>query len=229
MDRRSAAIDVGLYVAAAFILLAIERGIERIGLLPSADIFRGAPTLIASLFVAIALQRRHHRSLRDLGLRRLARWWTLPAWGLAVLVVSVVLHLVIVPGLAYLLGAPEPDFSRYDAIVGNLPLFIFTALGAMFTGGFIEEVIYRGFLIDRLEQIIGGGRGSAAAAALLSGLVFGLIHFEWGIGGIVSTAALGAGLGFMFLATKRNLWPLIAAHATLDLVLLSQLYLGVLE
>ena len=69
---------------------------------------------------------------------------------------------------------------------------------------------------------------AAAGAAVLSGIAFGLIHFEWGFGGIVSTAVMGATLGFMFLATRRNLWPLIAAHATLDFILMLQVYLGVL-
>ena len=46
---------------------------------------------------------------------------------------------------------------------------------------------------------------------------------------MISTAALGAGLGLMYLVTGRRLWPLIAAHATLDLILLTQLYLGVIE
>lgn len=228
-DRRRAAIDVVLYVVAAFAFYGVEAGLDHAGLYPLPSFAKGGLTLIASLFIVIALQRRHGLGWRELGLRRPARWWTIPVWGLAIMVVTIIAQLTVVPLLARLLGAPEPDLSRYDPIVGNLPLFLASALGAMFTGGFIEEVIYRGFLIDRLERVLGRFRHAAAGAAVLSGMVFGLIHFEWGFGGIVSTAVMGATLGFLFLATRRNLWPLIAAHATMDLILLLQVYLGAFE
>jgi membrane protease YdiL (CAAX protease family) len=229
MGRRSAAIDVALYVAAAFAFYGVEALADHAGVYPLPSFAKGGLTLIASLFVVIALQRRHGLGWRELGLRRPRRWWTIPAWGLAIMVVTVIAQLTIVPLLARALGAPEPDLSRYEPIVGNLPLFLVSALGAMFTGGFIEEVIYRGFLIDRLERLLGGHRHAAVGAALSSGVVFGLIHFEWGFGGIVSTAVMGATLGFLFLATRRNLWPLIAAHATMDFILLLQVYLGMFE
>lgn len=64
-------------------------------------------------------------------------------------------------------------------------------------------------------------------AAFLNGLPFGLIHFEWGLGGILLTIIMGSVLGLMFLAAKRNLWPMIVAHATLDALLMTLLYFGI--
>ena len=91
------------------------------------------------------------------------------------------------------LGAPDPDLSRYDALIGNLPLLGVSAIGAMFTGAFIEEVLYWGFLIDRLERLFAAWRYAAV------------------------------------LAARRNPWPLIAAHALLDLILMLQAYFGMLS
>ena len=145
-----------------------------------------------------------------------------------VLIVSVVAQLTIVPLLARVLNAPAPDFSRYDIIRANLPVFLIAAGGSMITGGFIEEFIYRGLMIDRLGRIFGGGKRGLRLGALLCGVPFGLIHFQWGVGGMLVTAVMGSVLGLMYLATRRNLWPLIAAHATLDFVLMLQVYLGVL-
>jgi membrane protease YdiL (CAAX protease family) len=99
----------------------------------------------------------------------------------------------------------------------------------MITGGFMEEFLYRGLMIDRLGRIFGGGKRALWLAAILNGVPFGLIHFEWGIGGILMTAVMGLVMGLMFLATRRNLWPLVLAHATLDFLLLLQVYLGVLD
>jgi membrane protease YdiL (CAAX protease family) len=101
--------------------------------------------------------------------------------------------------------------------------------GAMITGGFIEEFLYRGLMMDRIARLLGGGSRSALSAALLCGIPFGLVHFQWGGGGMFVTAVMGSVLGLMYLATRRNLWPLVFGHALLDLVLLLQVYLGALS
>jgi membrane protease YdiL (CAAX protease family) len=223
--RRAALGDVAVYVLASLGAVAAEETLRRAGLFPLPHVFDGAPSLIAGFFVVWALVHRRGQSLSDLGLRRPSRLWTIPAWAVAILVVHVITQIVVAPALGRLLGAPEPDLSRYDVLRGNLPLFLVTAPGAMLTGGFMEEVIYRGFMVDRLARILGARRGALVAAALLCGLPFGIIHFAWGFGGIVVATVMGSTLGLMFLATRRNLWPLIAAHATLDLLLLLQVYL----
>jgi membrane protease YdiL (CAAX protease family) len=151
-----------------------------------------------------------------------------PAWGLVVLAVNIAAQLTLAPALAALFSLPAPDVSQYSVLRGNLGLFLLATAGSMVTGGFIEEVIYRGLMVDRLSRLFGGGRRGAALGALTCGIPFGLVHFEWGLGGILATAVMGATLGLMYLATRRNLWPLVAAHAALDLILMLQAYLGVI-
>ena len=98
----------------------------------------------------------------------------------------------------------------------------------MVTGGFIEEFIYRGLMVDRLARIFGGGKRGLVWAGLSCGVPFGLIRFQWGVGGMIGTAVMGSAPGLMYLATRRNLWPLIAGHATLDAILMAQVYYGVI-
>lgn len=38
------------------------------------------------------------------------------------------------------------------------------------------------------------------------------------------TTVMGSILGLMYRVTRRNLWPLIAAHAALDAIMLLQVY-----
>ena len=84
-------------------------------------------------------------------------------------------------------------------------------------------------MVDRLARVFGGGRRGRVLGALGCGLPFGLIHYEWGLGGVLGTAVMGATLGLMYLATRRNLWPLVAAHASLDLILMLQAYRGMIQ
>jgi membrane protease YdiL (CAAX protease family) len=228
-DRRGAIFDIFFYLVAGSLLYLIEEWTRSAGLFPFPEAFSGLFALVVSFFFGLYLIRRRGQRVRDVGLRRPRRWWQVPVFGLVVMVVTIVAQLTVVPLLAKLLNLPPPDMSKYESIVGNLPMLLLAVPGTMITGGFMEEVIYRGFMFDRLMRILGPRRRSPLWAALLCGLPFGVIHFEWGIGGILVTTVMGSVLGLMFLMTKRNLWPLIAAHATLDAILMIQVYTGVLS
>ena len=57
-------------------------------------------------------------------------------------------------------------------------------------------------------------------------LVFGAVHFQWGTGGILVTAIMGAVRGFAYLLCGRNLWMVILAHSMAHIALVTQLYLS---
>ncbi len=85
--------------------------------------------------------------------------------------------------------------------------------GLSLAAGVGEELAYRGYLIPTLAGLLGSGWG----AALLSTLVFGILHAYQGPLGVVRTTALGFLLAGAFLVTG-SLWPAILAHAILDLL-----------
>jgi membrane protease YdiL (CAAX protease family) len=228
-SRRAAVADVLLTFVAIGGLYALELGLQRLGALPKSGLYTGAITLVGAFFFVWWLVRWRGESLAVLGLRKPPTWWFVPAWGLVALVVNIAAQLTLVPTLAGLFDLPAPDVSQYNILRGNFRLFVAAALGSMVTGGFIEEVVYRGLMVDRLAKVFGGGRRGRILGALGCGIPFGLIHFEWGVGGMFVTAIMGAILGLMFLVARRNLWPLVAAHASLDLILMLQAYLGMLE
>jgi membrane protease YdiL (CAAX protease family) len=228
LGRGAALADVLLTVLVSGLLYAAELGLQQIGVVPESGLYTGVITLVGTLLFVIWLVRWRGEGLAALGLRRPPTWWFIPAWGLAVLGVNVALQLTVVPALGALLGLPAADVSQYAVLRGNLPMFLAVAAGAMFTGGFIEEVVYRGLMVDRLARVFGGGRRGRLLGALACGIPFGLIHYEWGVGGILLTAVMGSTQGLMFLVTRRSLWPLVVAHAGLDLILLAYAYLGLL-
>lgn len=222
--RAAAGVDILIYFGAALGLFGIEEGLRAADLWPFPPMFNGGLTQIASFFVVFGIMKWRGQSWRAFGLRKPRRLWLIPTWALAVFAVNVVAQVTVVPLLATLLNLPSPDLTRYDALHQNFPLLLVALPGMMFTGGFIEEYIYRGLMIDRFARLFGGGRRGLVWAALLNGLPFGLIHFEWGLGGIFVTTVMGSVLGLMYLATRRNLWPLIVAHASLDAILALQVY-----
>jgi hypothetical protein len=102
---------------------------------------------------------------------------------------------------------------------------LLVSLAAIYVvSSFGEEVIYRGFLIHRVENLLGNGRKATWAAVVVSSVIFGLAHFGWGLVGVVQTTFMGLALALSFLLFKRNLWLLVAAHAYMDTALIVPMY-----
>lgn len=161
---------------------------------------------------------------------RFAGWKSI-AWGFAKSLLVLVLGMagfifgsVIMMNLT---GMPQQaDVSGYDYLQGNLPLFLLSLASIYFFSSFGEEVIYRGFLINRMEDLFGGDKKALVWAVLLSSMIFGLAHFGWGVTGIVQTTFMGLSLAVSFIIFKRNLWILVAAHAYMDSALIWPLFFG---
>jgi len=70
----------------------------------------------------------------------------------------------------------------------------------------------------------GGGSAAAVLAVVSQALIFGSVHFQWGLGGIVMTSAMGLIWGAAYLLCGRNLWIVILAHSAAHIALILSLY-----
>lgn len=120
----------------------------------------------------------------------------------------------------------QADMSSYAFLKDNLGLLVLTLVGVYIVSSFGEEVIYRGFLINRISEIGGNKKVAVILAVLLSAVIFGLVHYEWGPMGVVQTFFMGLVLGICYIKLKKRLWILVLAHAYMDTILIVQLYLA---
>jgi hypothetical protein len=118
------------------------------------------------------------------------------------------------------------DTSGYDYLQDNLPGLLMALAAVYVVSSFGEEVLYRGFLISRVQALTGDGAVGSGVAVLVSAVIFGLAHFDWGLVGIVQTFCMGLAFAAAYVLTKQNLWALVMAHAIMDTLLLVQVYLG---
>ena len=85
------------------------------------------------------------------------------------------------------------------------------------TAAFVEELLFRGYPINRLVDLQGKTTRLTQAVALIgSSLIFGLPHFDQGPEGIIHTGAIGFVFGLAFLTIGRKLWPLVLSHGFID-------------
>ncbi len=129
--------------------------------------------------------------------------------------------------MANIVGIPEgADFQSYEYLQGNPGMLLLSLAGVYVVSSFGEEVLFRGYLMTRCAEAFGESEFGWRVAVLVSTLVFALIHYDWGIAGMVQTGFMGFVLAVAYLRVKRNLWVNIIAHGFLDTILFVQLYLA---
>lgn len=221
-SRNTNLADIAIVVLVSVIAFLAELAFA--ARLPWGDEARGVIAVLAGTATAVAITLGRGGRLADLGFRRPKRWATVPVWAIGILVVFVVAQNVVPLLAAPFFDFPEPDMSRYDAVRGNLAAAVSLALLLPLTAAIPEEILYRGFLIERLTRLFAGARGASVLAVFTQALIFGSVHFQWGFGGIVVTAIMGAVWGFAFLLCGRNLWIVIIAHSAAHIAMVMQLY-----
>jgi membrane protease YdiL (CAAX protease family) len=219
-------IDIAFVVAVSGLTFFLENFAFDRGLIPFGTEIRGVFAVLAGAFAAVGIVFARGGTLVDLGFRRPTRWATVPLQVAGILAAFIVMQSLAPLVVSSFITMPEPDLSRYDSISGNLGAAITMALLLPLTASIPEEVIYRGFLIGRLSDIFGHSAGGAIITVIVQALVFGSIHFQWGIGGMIVTAIMGLVWGTAYLLCGRNLWVVILAHSTGHILLVVQLYLS---
>jgi len=80
--------------------------------------------------------------------------------------------------------------------------------GLFLTGTFLEEIFYRGYLIERLTSLT----GKSWLAGIMSWAAFTFVHFKFfGLGPMLDVGVLSAGLVILYLK-ERSIWPCIVVH-----------------
>ena len=105
--------------------------------------------------------------------------------------------------------APDTNLMEISAL--RLLAAVLAAIGAL-----LEDIVTRGFLMNRMAQI----RVPNWAQAVLSALIFALYHSIWAfnIFGFVPSLVYGLILSGLFLWGKRSLTPVILGHSLAVLI-----------
>jgi hypothetical protein len=135
--------------------------------------------------------------------------------------------LLVLPALAAA-GTPNGAPHGFEGLRGNGVELAYWIAVSWLVAGFGEELLARGWLTNRLEQIFGPGRSATAFALVGQAVLFGAAHAWNGIAGVVVAGAVGFGLGLVWLMGGRNLWPAIVIHGLIDSQSFTALYLGVM-
>lgn len=159
---------------------------------------------------------------RDLGLARPESWWKSSLVGVIVFITLVIFSQTMVPVFVEFSGPTETDHLL--PLQNNLPKLINILIVSWITSAFLEEVIFRGFLINSLDIIFGENIWSPWVSVFMSSVIFGLIHAYQGFTGILVTGSIGLIFGIAYLFNGRRIWPLIVVHGLVDTIFYINMY-----
>lgn len=186
--------------------------------------------MVLSLSVVWIASRMRGVGWREFGLSKPKSWIRTALLGIGLYIGFIIAYVLIVsPIVKFAFPDGVVNLSRFDHLRGNLAnLIINVIIHAFITAGFIEEFLWRGYLINRLVDLFGKKTILFWIISLVcSSIIFGLGHANQGLMGIVKISLIGLVLGTAFLAVRRNLWPLVIAHIIMDVVSFTQFFLDV--
>jgi len=122
------------------------------------------------------------------------------------------------PLLSNYFGKTPRDLSRFATLIGNLPQFLYVMPLVWISAAFGEEFLYRGFILENVRRILGGGNRAMVAAIIDQAVLFGGDHAYQGPVGMIPIGVGGIVYGLLYWAGGRCLWPLILGHGVVDTI-----------
>src|SRR5262249_11285863 len=158
--------------------------------------FSKTPFLFLLAWLSLRLRKL---GWKDVGLKLSESWLKTLLIGVSAGIGIELLELFVTQPLLVRLTGKMPDLSLFQILRHN-PKMLVLGLALTWTlAAFGEEMVYRGYLMNR---IAGLGRDSRAAwiiSLILINLLFGTAHMGQGITGMIENAIDGAILGILYL------------------------------
>ena len=129
------------------------------------------------------------------------------------------------PLLVRLIGR-MPDLSTFQLLRHNTKLLLLALALTWTLAAFGEEMVYRGYLMNRVAGLGGNSRVAWAVSLVLVNVLFGSAHIGQGITGMIENMIDGALLGLLFVWRGRSLAVPIIAHGVTDTIDVLLLFLG---
>jgi membrane protease YdiL (CAAX protease family) len=176
-------------------------------------IFSKTPYLLALGWLSIRLRGLRWR---DIGLSFPANWRRLVLIGIVVGIAMELLELFATQPLLVALTGKYPDLSEFHGLIGNIWMLLLLASASWVVGGLGEELVWRGYILNRVTDLLGQSRLGWAISIGVVSLVFGLAHSYQDWTGIIENSIAGALLALLYVACGRNLLAPIVAHGVTD-------------
>ena len=162
---------------------------------------------------------------RDVGFTRPRSWVIAIGVGVLAGICMEAIELFLTQPLIARLTGKMPDLSDFADTAGNWKMLFFWLALIWLLGALGEEIVYRGYLMDRVAGLFRNTRAAWIISLLVVSVAFGCAHIDQGIIGMIENVWNGLLLGALYLASGRNLSVPTIAHGVTDTIDLLLMYL----
>lgn len=99
--------------------------------------------------------------------------------------------------------------------IGKLAMYL---LATWTMAAFGEELIFRGYLVSRLMDLLGNTPPARLTCVFLSSIPFAFVHTYQGVHGMITAGILGIFQSIVYLVDKKKLVIPIVVHGSFDTV-----------
>jgi uncharacterized protein len=117
--------------------------------------------------------------------------------------------------------ARPPTLSAFRALQQSTSKLIVGIVMAWLLGGFLEELIFRGIVLQSVERLLSPwlARPMAAGIAIcVAAAGAGLIHLYQGLRAAIIVTQLSVLFGLLFVVSGYNLWAVVLCHGMYDTI-----------
>ena len=140
-------------------------------------------------------------------------------------IISLLSFVLIGPYIERITNQPH-NLKAIEHIRNNWKSTIIYILIGWGMGGFIEEIIFRGFLMSAFKDVLGTSNFSLLINIAITSILFGMAHWYQGKSGALSTGIISIFLGLIFIYNQFNLWLPIIVHGFIDTISIFIISLG---
>ncbi|HLZ56210.1 MAG TPA: CPBP family glutamic-type intramembrane protease [Ktedonosporobacter sp.] len=188
-------------------------------------VFLGSLQLITTLLLVMALLWLQGKTWSRLGLSNPQRWRLIIFLGATFGFIYALLQtLAIGPLIEHY---THPSFYLPFLMQDTSPISLISTLIQTWTSAaFVEEMVFRGYLMNRLADLFGHDGPGWAIALVLQSVVFGIAHLAQGPTSAIETGIYGIFAGLLYLGSSRNLWICAITRGAMETFALALKFAG---
>ena len=219
-DRRDPAMHQAIALAEVLLAVAVVAG---------HNIYHVVPNEILVLAVVGALSLALRRqSLGSIGFRVPESWTRTFLIALAVAIGLQLLSTYVSEPLIRRFTGESSDLSQFRDITGDIQITLVWLAIAWTFAAFGEEFVYRGYILNRMAETLGGTHLAVWVAVFGTALLFG-IGITVGPAGMIDTGISALVFGALYIWSGRNLWLPILTHGLTDTIAIVLIFFGLIQ
>jgi membrane protease YdiL (CAAX protease family) len=150
------------------------------------------------------------------------KWRAFYLGGLIGLAYAVFHYWILGPFISHL-GFKNANLSDFNFIRHHFLNYIFLLLLAAFLVVPYQEIVFRGFIFNRVKVMFGK---SFLISGIITSILFALYHWQEGWGAVIAIFIFALFITWLYKMVKGNLWYLIFFHLLYDTFMLTAILMG---